>query len=64
MNTAARMETTGVRNKIHLSQETADLLVEANKSHWIESRKDIVVAKGKLFFSNKCHNAGFISFLR
>lgn len=47
MNTAARMETTGIRNKIHISQETADLLIQANKSHWIEPRKDIVVAKGK-----------------
>jgi 3'5'-cyclic nucleotide phosphodiesterase/Adenylate and Guanylate cyclase catalytic domain len=47
MNTAARMETTGLRNKIHISQETADLIIEANKKHWIQARKDVVVAKGK-----------------
>ena len=41
------MESTGLRNKIHISQETADLLREAGKGHWIEERKDIVVAKGK-----------------
>lgn len=36
-----------MRNRIHLSQDTADLLVEAGKSHWIVAREDVVVAKGK-----------------
>ena len=45
--TLQRMESTGLRNKIHISQETADLLQEAGKGHWVEERKDIVVAKGK-----------------
>jgi hypothetical protein len=47
MNTAARMETTGERNKIHISGETADLLTEANKENWFQLRDDVVVAKGK-----------------
>ena len=47
MNTAARMESTGVPNKVHLSKETADLLVEAGKSSWFESRAEVVTAKGK-----------------
>jgi class 3 adenylate cyclase len=34
VNTAARIESTGQRNKIHLSKETADLLIAAGKSHW------------------------------
>ena len=47
MNTAARMESTGKRNKIQLSPETAALLKEADKEHWLELRSDIIVAKGK-----------------
>jgi hypothetical protein len=47
LNTAARIERSGLRNKIHLSQETADLLIEAGKEHWLEPREDIFIAKGK-----------------
>jgi 3'5'-cyclic nucleotide phosphodiesterase/Adenylate and Guanylate cyclase catalytic domain len=41
------MESTGLRDRIHISQETADLLVVSGKSHWVVSREDKVVAKGK-----------------
>lgn len=47
MNTAARMESTGTRDKIHISQETADLLVAAGKAHWLSTREGRVQAKGK-----------------
>jgi class 3 adenylate cyclase len=47
MNTASRMESTGLRDKIQVSQDTADLLVAAGKSKWIEAREEKVVAKGK-----------------
>jgi hypothetical protein len=47
MNTASRMESTGIRKKIQVSQETADLLYAAGKGKWIVPREDIVVAKGK-----------------
>ena len=47
VNTAARMESTGSPNRIHLSQEVVDLLLEAGKSHWVSIREDKVVAKGK-----------------
>jgi len=47
MNTTARIESTGAKNKIHLSQETADLLISSGKSHWVRPREDKVVAKGK-----------------
>jgi hypothetical protein len=47
MNTASRIESTGERNRTQISKPTADLLVKAGKSHWIERRQDSVVAKGK-----------------
>jgi hypothetical protein len=47
VNTCARIETTGLPNRIHLSKECAELLMAAGKSHWIERREDLVEAKGK-----------------
>jgi Adenylate and Guanylate cyclase catalytic domain len=47
VNTAARVESTGLRNRIHLSQDTAHLLKEAGKKHWVVAREGSVVAKGK-----------------
>ena len=47
MNTASRMESTGVSNRIQLSQATADLLILNGKEHWITKRQDKVRAKGK-----------------
>lgn len=41
------MESTGKRGMIQLSQETADLLKEAGKEHWLVAREDLVEAKGK-----------------
>ena len=47
MNTAARMESTSQPGRIQVSEETARLLVEANRGSWIEKREDEVIAKGK-----------------
>lgn len=47
MNTAARMEHTGVRDKIQLSQSTTDLLLAGGKSSWVAPREELVHAKGK-----------------
>jgi hypothetical protein len=47
VNTAARMESTGNPDQVHLSQETVDLLLSAGKSHWVTTREDKVIAKGK-----------------
>ena len=47
VNTAARVESTSMRNRIHISEETANLLETASKGHWIKPREDLVHAKGK-----------------
>ena len=47
MNTAARMESNGLPNRIHVSEATATLLRELGKGHWVEARKDKISAKGK-----------------
>jgi len=41
------MESNGIRDKIQLSQETADLLIAAGKTNWLSQREDLVYAKGK-----------------
>ena len=45
MNTASRMESTSLANRIQVSQETASRLIAAGKSHWIAEREDKVNAK-------------------
>ena len=47
VNTASRMESTGIPDRVQVSQETADLLTLAGKSHWSVPRRDKVTAKGK-----------------
>jgi class 3 adenylate cyclase len=47
VNTCARIESTGWKDKIHLSKETADHLNEMGKGHWYFPRVDKVTAKGK-----------------
>ena len=47
MNTASRIESTGERGRTHVSKATADLLIAAGKSHWVQPRSGGVVAKGK-----------------
>jgi class 3 adenylate cyclase len=54
MNTAARMEHTGIRDRIQLSQETTDLLIAAGKTNWISRREDLVHAKGKCDCGRLC----------
>eukprot|EP00522_Entomoneis_paludosa_P013117 CAMPEP_0172452292 /NCGR_PEP_ID=MMETSP1065-20121228/10005_1 /TAXON_ID=265537 /ORGANISM="Amphiprora paludosa, Strain CCMP125" /LENGTH=1141 /DNA_ID=CAMNT_0013204333 /DNA_START=182 /DNA_END=3604 /DNA_ORIENTATION=+ len=47
VNTAARMESTGRRNRIQVSYTTAAELEKFNKGHWLCRRMDEVEAKGK-----------------
>jgi len=41
------MESTGLANHIQISQDTANLLASADKSHWFKERESKVTAKGK-----------------
>jgi Adenylate and Guanylate cyclase catalytic domain len=41
------MESTGASSKIHASTETANLLIQAGKPHWVTPREDAVDIKGK-----------------
>jgi class 3 adenylate cyclase len=47
VNTASRMESNGVRGRIHVSQATADALTAQGKGQWLVPREDKIVAKGK-----------------
>jgi class 3 adenylate cyclase len=47
MNTASRMESTGIRDRVQVSAKTAELLIAAGKSHWVTPRGETVTVKGK-----------------
>jgi class 3 adenylate cyclase len=47
VNTAARIESNGCRDKIQVSETTADLLIAAGKGSWLKKREDLIEAKGK-----------------
>ncbi len=43
---ATRMEAMGKPDRIHLSEKTADLLLEAGKKKWVQARKEKILVKG------------------
>jgi class 3 adenylate cyclase len=47
MNTTARIESSSLPGKIHISSETVEFLVRDGKGHWVEKRHGLVTAKGK-----------------
>lgn len=47
VNTASRMESTGLQDRVQVSNTTAELLVDAGKASWLKQREDTVHAKGK-----------------
>jgi hypothetical protein len=46
VNTAARMESNGDTDRIHISQSTVDLLIADGKAHWLTPREMAIHAKG------------------
>jgi hypothetical protein len=47
VNTASRIESSGERNKIHLSADFAALLVQSGNESWVKAREGMIEAKGK-----------------
>ena len=47
VNTASRMESTGLPDRIQLSKETAGSLIRRNKAEWVRPRETTVSVKGK-----------------
>lgn len=47
VNTASRCESLGSPNRIHISDQTAKLIMDAGYGSWLTKRKDIIEAKGK-----------------
>ena len=47
VNTASRMESTGMKGRIQVSEATAELVRNAGKGSWLTKRTDHVHAKGK-----------------
>jgi len=47
VNVAEEMEKHGEFNKIHVSEQTAELLREAGKSHWLKTKDQKILVKGK-----------------
>ena len=47
MNVASRMESTGLVDRIQISEETAQLLEDAGKGDWFSRREKKILAKGK-----------------
>lgn len=46
MNTASRMESTGLSGRVQISEQTADELTKHGYEDWFFPRKDVVYAKG------------------
>ena len=47
VNTASRIESSGTKSKIHVSQATATYLEAAGKKHWMTQREELLDVKGK-----------------
>jgi Adenylate and Guanylate cyclase catalytic domain len=59
VNMCARMESAGKTNRIHISQQTADLLIIAGKSSWIEVNHDSTFEDLETYWLIVKHRRGF-----
>jgi class 3 adenylate cyclase len=55
VNTCSRIESSGKKSCIHISEETASLLIKAGKSSWIQARDDAVFTTEKGTFRSLYH---------
>ena len=62
MNTASRMESNGVRNRIQVSEATAEELRAFGKSDWLVPREDKIFAKGKGEMQTYCKSREMLEF--
>mmetsp|Transcript_21569 Transcript_21569/g.53327 ORF Transcript_21569/g.53327 Transcript_21569/m.53327 type:complete len:1140 (+) Transcript_21569:1556-4975(+) len=46
MNKTSRIESSGQKGKVHISEEMANILKASGKEHWISKREDVVNLKG------------------
>jgi class 3 adenylate cyclase len=60
VNTAARCESLGQPNRIHVSEATALLLQSSGKGGWLTQRADPVEAKGKGVIQTYWVNVGTV----
>jgi len=47
VNTASRMESNGIKGRVHCSESTAIEIRKAGLEHWLTEREDKITAKGK-----------------
>jgi class 3 adenylate cyclase len=67
VNTASRMESTGIKGRIQASQATATLLIDGGMGSWVKPRESLIQAKGKgtmqtyWIEDNKVTSAAFVA---
>lgn len=47
VNLAARIESTGRKERIHISEQTAHMIIAAGKSEWVVAREELIDSKGR-----------------
>ena len=53
---ASCLDSTGTGDQIQCSSDTASLLIEGGKEHWVYPREDKVIVNGKGMLTYKCYS--------